>query len=176
MANTFAQDYQLSIKAQRHQDDIYNQLFPVTNINRFAREDEVILDIKYHIDVEVELNNGIKLLGQEKALRACFAKFNTFTMEFYQNRYDKEPGEFFNIGAQFYLHSYWNDEYDGFSVWYMVNLFDFLTWLKGRDISVLEKMTRPSTSRANFFYINYNDIPSEFVYASSNMCSDVCLV
>ena len=166
MVNTFAQDYELSVRAQEYQDDIYRRVFPVKNILRYNRDDEIILDIKYHIDVELELQNGIKLLGQEKALRNCFAKYNTFTMEFYQNRHTGEPGEFFNIGAQFYLHGYWNNTGDGFCKWYIVKLFDFLAYLKKKDITELMAMTRPSTSNANFFYVDYNDIPSEFIYAS----------
>ena len=165
MVNRFAEDWALAQKATAHQDAIYRDVFPVANIVRYDHEEQRILDVKYHIDVEVELRNGIKLLGQEKALRACFAKFNTFTMEFYQNRFKKEQGEFFNIGAQFYLHSYWNDNYNGFCKWYMVKLFDFLAYLKKADIAALEASTRPSTSRASFFYMNYDSIPDEFIYA-----------
>ena len=165
MVNKFEEDWALAQRAIPYQDNIYRDVFPVANIVRYNRDDEIILDIKYHIEVEIELRNGIKLLGQEKALRACFAKYNTFTIEFYQNRRIKEPGEFFNIGAQFYLHGYWNDKGDGFCKWYMVKLFDFLAHLKKIDITELEARTRPSTSNANFFYINYNDIPNEFIYA-----------
>ena len=172
MVNSFAEDFALAQKAIPYQNDIYKEVFPVTNIVRYEQDDNRILDIKYHIDVELELQNGIKLLGQEKALRFCFAKYNTFTMEFYQDRYKKEPGEFFNIGAQFYLHGYWNKNYNGFCKWYIIKLFEFLTHLKDMNISYLETNTRPSTSRASFYYINYNHIPIEFIYAQGGVISD----
>lgn len=155
----------LSQEATQYQDQVYKKLFPIQNISRYEKVEERILDIKYHIDVELELTNGIKLLGQEKALRPKFAKFNTFTIEFYQNRFTKEPGEFFNIGAQFYLHGYWNDDFSGLQKWYMVKLFDFLAYLKQFPVKSLEKRTRPSTSNASFFYVEYPKIPNEFLYA-----------
>ena len=173
MPNTFHDDYSLSVLAQPHQDDIYKSIFPIKKITRFNHEEDLILDKKYHIDVELELINGIKLLGQEKALRAHFAKFDTFTIEFYQNRFRKEPGEFFNIGAQFYLHGYWNESYNGFCKWYLIKLFDFLTYLKKLPLEQLEKQTRPSTSRASFYYITYNKIPSEFFYRTMSEVSEV---
>ena len=162
-------DRALSINSVPYQDDIYRSVFgDDILINRFTKEDEIILDIRYHIDVELKLSNGIKLLGQEKGLRYEFASFNTFTIEFYQNRYNKEQGEFFNLGAQFYLHSYWNKEYTGFCKWYLIKIFDFLTYLKKTPIEILESKTRPSTSRASFYYINYNNIPDNFIYMYSD--------
>ena len=162
--STFEEDLALSKKAQPYQDKIYKDLFPGVKITRFEKEDDKILDIKFHIDVELELSNGAKLLGQEKALRHKFSRFDTFTMEFYQDKVTKERGEFFKIGAQFYLHSYWNKNEDGFEKWYMVKVFDFLEWLKETPIELLEKQTRSSTSRANFYYIKYGEIPDYCIY------------
>lgn len=152
-----------SQKAIQLQDDIYKNIFKIKNINRFEYNDN-ILDRKYHIDVELELQNGIKLLGQEKALSYEFSFYNTFTIEFYQNRQTKEKGEFFNLGAQFYLHGYLNKQQNNFEKWYFIKVFEFLEWLKKVDIKYLEMQTKSSTSKANFFYINYNKIPKEFIY------------
>lgn len=163
---SFKEDLELARKAEKYQDDVYRSLFDSVNVTRFDdRSHKKILDIEYHIDVELKLDNGVQLLGQEKALRNNFSKFNTFTMEFYQNRFTKEQGEFFNLGAQFYLHGYWNKNYNGLEKWYLIKIFDFLTHLKKTSIDTLEKFTRPSTSRASFFYVNYNKIPDEFIYA-----------
>ena len=160
-------DLSLSIKAQSIQDNIYRRVFGCKDIKRYSNN-EMILDIKYHIDVEIKLQNDSILLGQEKMLRNCFYRYNTFTMEFYQNRHTKEQGEFFNLGAQFYLHGYWNISEDGYACYYLIKIFDLLTWLKTKSISELELMTRPSTSNASFFYINYNDIPNQYIY-----CKDI---
>ncbi len=164
------EDKELADKAIPYQNAIYGEIFDLWNIKRFSRQDNIILDIEYHVDVELQLQNGIKLLGQEKALRFEFAHYNTFTIEFYQNRYTKERGEFFNLGAQFYLHSYWNKTETGFLKWYMVKIFDFLTYLNREPIEQLEKQTRPSSSRASFYWVNYESIPNNFIYTRSNQC------
>lgn len=163
---SFNEDLALAHKATRYQDEIYNGLFPVKSIKRFQKKEDSILDIRFHIDLQLELTNGIKLLGQEKALRFNFSQYNTFTVEFYQNRVSKEGGEFFNLGSQFYLHSYWNESYDGFCKWYLVNILNLFLWLKDKPRESLEKITKPSTSAASFFYVNYKDLPVNCIIAT----------
>ncbi len=158
-------DRNLSYASELFQDAIYEEVFAPREINRFRREEGHILDMQYHIDCEVTLRNGAILLGQEKGLRAQFRKFNTFTIEFYQNRHTGERGEFFNLGAQYYLHGYWNDDYSGFSKWYLIKIFDFLAALKRTSLQNLQRQTRPSSGNASFFWIEYPRIPNEFIYA-----------
>jgi len=160
--------------SQKFQNQIYWRVFSdsLREIIRFPKEDprnRHILDRLYHIDVELRLKNGIKLLGQEKALRKKYSHFNTYTIEFYQNRHTKERGEFFNLGAQFFLHGYMDadvqDKITGFLKCYFIKIFDFLEWLKREPIKRLEKNTRPTAgSQASFYWIRYEDIPSDFIY------------
>lgn len=177
----FEEDFALSLKSQPYIDEIYNEVFPIKNIIRFPKGDKErhILDREFHIDVNLELQNGIKLTGQEKVLRERYSRFNTFTIEFYQNRHNykvKKPdgtllepfekGEFFNLGAQFYFHGYCNKTEDVIEKWYLIKIFDFLTYLKNIPFNILEKSTKvTSTSNASFYYKNYDDIPPEFIYA-----------
>ena len=107
---SFNDDLELAEAAKPIQDKVYRYIFndDLMNIKRFSKEERHVLDIEYHIDIELEFVNGIKLLGQEKALRYKFIDFNTYTIVFYQNRRTKEKGEFFNLGAQFFLHGYLN--------------------------------------------------------------------
>lgn len=165
---TWKDDLEFSQGVQQYQNDIYRKAFPIKNITRFSKEDRHILDTNYHIDIELELDNGIKLLGQEKALRNKFSGFDTFTIEFYQNWQTKEKGEFFNLGAQFYCHGYMNgdtlEDTTGFDRVYLIKIFDFLEWLKEKPIEELEKNTNWSSGRASFYYIKYSDIPREFIY------------
>jgi len=163
--NNWDEDLKLAQKAIPIQNAIYNNIFQIKNIKRFSKDNDFILDTHYHIDVELELKNGIKLLGQEKALRYQFSNFNTFTIEFFQNRFTREKGEFFNLGAQFYLHGYFNDIEDKFEKWYLIKIFDFLTYLKKTPIEILEESTKPTThSNASFYYIDYGNIPINFIY------------
>lgn len=168
--NYFKEDLLLSHSAQPFQNNIYKKIFPIKEIDRFTISDNMILDIKYHIDVVLKLKNGALLLGQEKALRADKSSFNTFTMEFYQDRFKKIEGEFFNLGAQFYMHGYLNgntpESVTGFIKWYIIKIFDFIEYLKHIPIEELERHTRPSRSKASFFYLNYDKIPKRFIYKS----------
>ena len=168
--NKWDEDLAFSIATQPLQDKIYHYVFGNTlkKITRFFKEDSHVLDRNYHIDVELMLQNGIKLLGQEKALRKKFSSFNTFTIEFYQNRHSKEKGEFFNLGAQFYLHGYVNgnepNEITKFIKCYFIKIFDFLEDLKKKPIEILEQNTRQSSGKASFYHIQYDSIPKDFIY------------
>lgn len=178
--NCFDRDYEWSLNAQKYQDEVYKQVFPIKTINRTEREDNNILDRIFHIDTTLELKNGIRLNGQEKALRKMYSNFNTFTIEFYQNRFTKEPGEFFNLCSQFYLHGYLNgdkpQEVTEWIKWYLIKVFDFMEWLKNKPIEELELTTKRSSGNASFFHINYNKIPKDFIYkyyikqTDSNIC------
>jgi hypothetical protein len=146
-------------------DRVLNHCFSPKQIKRFTRDDELfVLDKHFHIDLVLTLPNGSQLTGQEKTLSNKFYSFRTFTMEFYQNRYTKEPGEFFHIASQFYLHGYAHKNQKNFVEWMIVDLLLLLDWLKSKPIEDLEKQTRSSEgSRASFFYIPYDTIPKEFI-------------
>ena len=169
---SFAEDEAVAKAAQPLQDSIYNHIFKglIGEIIRFPKGNKRhILDREFHIDVQLKLINGITLTGQEKALRKKFSDFDTYTIEFYQDRFKKIKGEFFKLGAQFYLHGYVNgnrpEEITEFIKYYFIKIFDFLESLKKKSIEELEKNTRPTKgSRASFYFIKYDDIPKEFIY------------
>ena len=163
-------EYQLHLKTLSMRDDLYNNLFDGVEIKRFEHDDDFILDTKFHIDVQLTLRNGSILLGQEKILSPHFSKFNTFTMEFYQNRYTKERGEFFNIASQYYLHGYASRDMCHLDKYVFVDMLQFIDWLRDTPLNELELNTRPSGgSRASFYYIDYKNIPDEFILYSYNI-------
>lgn len=163
-------EYIQSINMQPACNEVLTNAFEIdlSSINRFSKEDELfILDQKFHIDVIVTLQNGSTMTGQEKALSNQFYKYRTFTMEFYQNRFTKEKGEFFKIASQFYLHGYSDESGCKFAEWYIFDVPKILDWLKSCKVSSLESKTKPSTSRASFIAIPYDKIPKEFIMYSS---------
>lgn len=158
------EDLALSLKAEPIQDRLYREVWgDGINIVR-SHNNETVLDREFHIDLTVELPNGIQLLGQEKALRHKFSSFDTFTLEFYQNENEEEKGEFFRLGAQFYCHGYLNEEQTDFEKVYIIKIFDFLASKKDTTLDWLKAHTRPSSGRASFYYVKYGDIPEEFIY------------
>ena len=161
---SFQDDLELSHKAEPLIDNIYQLVFPDCKITRTQGN---ILDRQYHIDVVIELSNKTKLIGQEKVLRNKFIEYNTFTVECLQNRFTLEQGELFNLGTQFYFHGYWNSEETDIEKWYLFKTFDFLMWLtKYSYEEIIKNHTKPSSSNASFFWINYNNIPDNIIYAS----------
>ena len=138
-------------------------------IERFSREKQLfILDQEFAIDLRVHLPNGTQITGQEKALSYEFYyRHKTFTVEFYQNRNTKEPGEFFKIASQFYLHGYSDESGIDFIDWKIIDVVQMMNWLRHTSVDKLEKRTRPSGgSRASFLPIPYCKIPSAFIIAT----------
>lgn len=147
-------------------DNVYKTIWSNSKIKRFEYSANIILDKEYHIDTEITLQNGSKILGQEKCLSAEFSKYQTFTTEFYQNESTKEKGEFFNLAAQFYFHGYANKDYSDLTHWYIFRVLDLMLWLEYMSEQKLAYTTRPAGgSRASFLYIPYRDIPEQIIVA-----------
>lgn len=165
-------EYIQSINMQPACNRVLADVFGVnsSHITRFESGDALfVLDQNFHIDVILKLLNGSTLTGQEKTLSHKFYKYRTFTMEFYQNRYTKEKGEFFKIASQFYLHGYSDQTGKKFIEWYIFDILRMLDWLKDYGEQKLAQKTRPAGgSRASFLPIPYAKIPPEFILASSN--------
>lgn len=145
-------------------DEIYKLVF---NAQGIKRTQDTALDMDLGIDVILTLPSGSILTGQEKALSHKFASYDAFTMEFYQNRDIKEPGEFFKIASQFYLSGYINEQQNAFTSWKIINLCNLIQWLGEYPTSQLEKATKPSTGYASFLAIPYKNMPADCIIAKS---------
>lgn len=146
---------------------------PANNVIRFdkAQNNLHLLDINFHIDGKIKLPNGSSITMQEKALSNKFHSFGTFTMEFYQNRYTKEPGEFFKIASQIYLHGYADKTEVNFIEYNILKVYDLITWINSSfTIQQLEdNMRNAGGSRATFISIPYLQIPEQiFLFRQKN--------
>lgn len=150
---------------------VLSEVFNVNSdsIVRYEQEEGPhILDSEFAIDLKVILSCGAQLSGQEKALSHHYYMYRTFTIEFYQNRNTKEPGEFFKIASQFYLSGYSNETGVEFIEWKIIKMFDFMDWLRNAGVQKLEDKCKPSTSRASFLPIPYSKIPNSFIFADGS--------
>lgn len=163
-------EYKQSIAMQAACNAVICSVFGVTAeaITRFKKASELfILDKHYAIDMQIRLTNGSQLTGQEKTLSNKFYKFRTFTIEFWQNRYTKEPGEFFKIASQFYLHGYSDETGRDFIEWKIIDILQLISWLRRCGTDLLATRTKPAGgSRAAFLPIPYDAIPEEFILHS----------
>lgn len=158
-------EYKQSAKMIPSCDEIYRG---VLNAQEITRAQDTPLDMEYAIDVVVKLPNGSQITGQEKALSYKYMGYKTLTMEFYQNRYTKEKGEFFKIASQFYFSGYTNYSQNGFACWSIINLPNLILWIgENFNLEQLEVRTKPSTSNASFLIIPYSSIPERCYIAKS---------
>lgn len=136
---------------------------PESNIIRYDKGSNNlhILDVNFHIDGKIILLNKSAITMQEKALSNKYYKYKTFTMEFYQNRYTKELGEFFKIASQIYLHGYSDTSGVNFIEYHIIKVYDFIAWMNQTfTIEWLENnMRNAAGSRATFINIPYSQIP-----------------
>ncbi len=162
-------EYQQSMAMRPACDAVLCKVWGVTPdcIRRFSHASELfILDREFAIDLQVRLPNGSQVMGQEKALSYKFYKWRTFTMEFWQNRFTHEPGEFFKIASQFYLHGYSDASGVHFAEWKILDILKLVDWLKRCGVESLSARTKPAGgSRAAFLPIEYDKIPKAFIHA-----------
>ena len=162
-------EYQQSMRMRGACDRVLCHVFGITQdkIERFQKSSDLfILDKEFAIDLRVKLQNGSQLTGQEKTLSYQFYKYRTFTIEFWQNRFTREPGEFFHIASQFYLHGYSDHTGTRFAEWIILDILEFMHYLRKQSIDDLSSRTRPAGgSRAAFLPIPYDNIPDRFIKA-----------
>lgn len=158
-------EYKQSANMNAHCNEIYYKVFNAVSVKRTQ---DTPLDMEFAIDVIVGLGNGSQLTGQEKALSYDKVKYNTFTMEFYQNRSTKEKGEFFKIASQFYLSGYINHSQNGFAYWSILDMPRLMLWIDSvYNLGQLEAKAIPSSGLASFIAIDLNDIPKDCYIATS---------
>ena len=168
---TFEQtpEYKQSIRMRGACDRVLCHVFDITpdKIERFDKSGDLfVLDKEFAIDLRVKLQNGSQLTGQEKTLSNQFYKYRTFTIEFWQNRFTHEPGEFFHIASQFYLHGYSDETGTHFTEWIILDILEFMHYLRAKSVDYLSGLTRPSGgSRAAFLPIPYDKVPAQFIKA-----------
>lgn len=160
-------EHKLSMSMRPACDDVLCSVFGVdrASITRYDKHPELyLLDREFAIDLAIKLRNGARIIGQEKALSNKFHGYRTFTVEFWQDRNDNTPGEFFKIASQFYLHGYADADGRRFVEWKVIDIFKLMCWL--RNVSGLARRVKPSGgSRSAFLPIPYDKLPKEFVFA-----------
>jgi len=148
-------------------DNIYQQVFYPTKIERHHIQDQHPDDLLKHIDATIYLPAGNLLTIQEKKLRAKYVHFNTLTIEYHQNRFTLEKGEFFNLHAHLIMCAYTDHDENptALQAWYIISIPNLFIWLQGIHY---EDYIKPNyNSNASFIALPFRKIPSSCVVASS---------
>jgi hypothetical protein len=155
-------DNRFAMLSDGHRDQIYREIFKVQKIKRSRWEERNKSDIEDHIDVFLD----DKITVQEKVLRHINIKYNTYTIEFKQNRFKDLDGEYFHIKAKYYLHGYANPDgktYNKYCILHVDKTLDFLKYNFGWRI-IADK-----NSNANFLAIEYNKLPDDVFFVKHNI-------
>ena len=132
-------------------------------INRIERMGDWVLDRKFAIDTVIKLTTGMILTGQEKCLDTTF---RTLTVEYMQNPIKDEPGDWFNLAAQFYFVGYTEPLRRGFVMWVVVDWVK-LVILTNNGLKWRENYNQNGRARASFRYLQFRDIPKEAIIYKS---------
>jgi hypothetical protein len=163
MSDNFEKDprKKQEIRCRPFADDIYKRVFG--DLVQIIRDTDIVLDKEFAIDVRLILSNGMNLLGQEKFLSQHYAKYRSVTVEYYQNQFTKEPGDWFKIGVQIYFVGY--EIADGFLP------FVLLDWTKVTLATLQNKLewhhnkNNDGRAKASFVWTKMDDIPDNCIIA-----------
>lgn len=158
---TWKSDKEFSLKFESCYDTIYKDVFG-KNIEIYRNHEYVSIegdrqDQVYHIDTQLDTSFG-RITTQEKTLRHCFSKFNTFTIEFLNNRFDGTKGEFFHCTAAYYLHSYADEAEINLKKWCIIDMNQFRLACR-TNLNWFSQVRDDNNSKANFMWIKYDNIP-----------------
>jgi hypothetical protein len=141
-------------------NDIYKKVFGSDiNIIRFDKSDEYLLDKKFAIDVQLTFLNGLILTGQEKFLSNYCAKYNSVTVEYEQNQYTGEPGDWYKLAVQIYFTGYLKVNGEGFCNWVILNWPSTVVETERGNIKWIDNKNKNGRALASFKYTDIDTIP-----------------
>jgi len=145
-------------------DDIYRQVFGNNiEIIRFDKDENMLLDIVYAIDVQIRLSNKQIIIGQEKFLSNKYASFATVTVEHYQNPVTLEYGDWFKLACQFYFTGYFTEDKKGMNPWILLNWLNVVTATDNQEITWNKSNNMQDNAMADFKYCKMNNFPDSCV-------------
>jgi len=179
MSDQFDKDMNFGVKDQKTQillDRVYNKLFPIKEIKRFATTNpqpnspEGILDRELGIDILIETMDGIPITIQEKVRRESHLNFRDFTLEYMSNIQTKIKGEFFHLHADFYSYAWINYNQSEILRHYIFNIPSFkYLFLQGFFDGKYTVEINDTHSQASFIAVPFNEFPKElFIYKQNS--------
>jgi hypothetical protein len=159
---------QQELKMRPYADIIYKNTFGAgIDINRFDRDEDKALDIIFAIDVQIGLENGQILLGQEKYLSDKYAGYKSITVEYEQNQITHEHGDWYKLATQFYFTGYCNKDMTGFDPWVIANWTSMIIETLANNIHWVHNNNKADGARASFVYTNMTQLPESCIIAKS---------
>lgn len=138
-------------------DEIYKDIFGF-DIG-IVRDEHPYLDQELGVDVVIRLDNGLRLLGQEKFLSHEYSTFRSITVEHYQDWRTEEEGDWFRLACQFYLTGYLTEDENAFSPWMLADWTSMIIATDNCEIKWHDNKNKNGLARASFKYAIMDDLP-----------------
>ena len=149
-------------------DNLYRNIFGnCINILRFDKTDNAILDKHFAIDVQIVLQSGLILTGQEKFLSHRYASFKSITVEYEQNQYNHNHGDWFRLASQFYLVGYFTKDNLQFNPWVLLDWMQVVIATNKNLIQWMRGVNKDGHATASFTYCSMDDLPKDCIIAAS---------
>ena len=152
-------------------DQIYHEYLKAINVKRFELEDESAkahpLDANFAIDVELLLESGQKLMGQEKFLSYEFMSYNTVTEEYMQDWQEAVAGDWFKLCCQFYFIAYFNEVGNSFCKWAILDMLRLAIATDRGKIVWEEKSNKQDGAKASLVAANVARLPDDCILYQS---------
>ena len=147
-------------------DKVYRSVFGNSiDISRYGTD--YALDKEFAIDVVLVLDNGLILNGQEKFLSSDYAKFHSITVEYEQNQFTGERGDWFKLACQFYFCGYANKDETEFVPYVLANWTSVVLATSANKIEWKNNANRDGKARASFRYCDMYKLPPDCIIAKS---------
>jgi len=151
------------LKGRPIADLIYIKNWGLIDIKRYERDDNLILDQKFCIDITITMPNGMILNGQEKFLSFKYAKYASLTIEYMQNFKTEERGDWFKLASQFYFCGYLNKNQDEFVKYILTDWTKFVIYTNKNKLRWNLNENKDGKAKASFKYIYFTDVPNSFI-------------
>lgn len=150
-------------------DAIYKTIYPsLVDIDRFGETEgeRHLLDREHAIDARLTFGNGQIMTLQEKFLSADYASYRSLTVEYEQNQYTHEHGDWFKLASQSYFAGYLARDLKSFSIWVLVDFARLIHATQQGRVYWKQNRNKDGRAQASFCFIRFDDIPKECVIAS----------
>lgn len=155
---------QQEIRLRPAADKVYCSVFGDSiKIARFDSGDNFVLDKTFAVDVVITLPYGLTLNGQEKFLSTQNASYQSVTVEYYQNQFTHELGDWFKLGVQLYFVGY--EFRDTFKPYVLLNWPSVVMATITNKITWTHNNNKDGHARASFTFCKIAQIPRDCIIA-----------
>lgn len=151
-------------------DDIYRQVLGATaQVSRYDPQDgeRHLLDREHAIDSRITFSNGMILTLQEKFLSFKYAKYESMTIEYQQDQFSGEPGDWYKIASQLYFVGYLSGDNSSFVKWVLVDFCRLVLATQNGKVNWRMNANKDGHARASFKWIPFGAIPADCIIAKS---------